>query len=61
MMTTQHCLRCGEKLGQPLEKEDGDWFVRCLSCGARNILGQLPLTGFVPELLSDVTFIGWSL
>jgi DNA-directed RNA polymerase subunit RPC12/RpoP len=37
------CLHCGEELSSPPEKEEGYWFLRCLACGARNILAEHPL------------------
>jgi hypothetical protein len=37
-MNTFHRLHCGEELNQAPEKERGDWFLRCLSCSARNII-----------------------
>jgi DNA-directed RNA polymerase subunit RPC12/RpoP len=40
-MTTYHCLHCGKELSQGPEKDCGDWFFRCLSCGARNIIAPL--------------------
>lgn len=39
------CLHCGQELTQDPEKERGDWFLRCLGCGARNILA--PILGLV--------------
>src|SRR5438270_2542283 len=49
-MITYHCLRCGEELSRGPEKDCGDWFLPCLSCGARNILA--PLFGLVGWILA---------
>jgi hypothetical protein len=55
-----HCVHCQDTLLSAPEKEDGYWFMRCLSCGARNILSQPPLPLFVPEPEStDALFIGY--
>ena len=33
------CCNCGSVLVAPLEREAGDLFLRCLECGAKNLLG----------------------
>ena len=50
-MHLHHCTRCSEELAGNPEKERGDWFIRCLGCGARNIIA---LAG-----MSDVLGINW--
>jgi DNA-directed RNA polymerase subunit RPC12/RpoP len=32
------CTHCGRALTASPEPEAGDWIIRCLSCGARNIV-----------------------
>jgi len=32
------CQRCGIELKQLPEYEKGDWFVRCLECGVKNLI-----------------------
>jgi len=41
------CIHCGRTLNSSPEPDAGDWIIRCLSCGARNII--------VPVL----KFVGW--
>ena len=37
--TTQYvCKRCQAELTTEPEYEDYDWFLRCLGCGAKNLL-----------------------
>ena len=36
--TILYCLNCLSQLGAKPEWESGDWFIRCLVCGARNLL-----------------------
>jgi hypothetical protein len=37
---SQHfCHNCGAALTMQPEKEAGDLFLRCLACGAKNLLG----------------------
>jgi hypothetical protein len=56
-----HCIHCKDTLLSAPEKEDGYWFMRCLSCGARNILSQPPLPFFAPELTGELGFQGFIL
>lgn len=32
------CHHCGVELERPPERDQGDWFIRCLFCGAKNIV-----------------------
>ena len=32
------CTHCGQALTTSPEPDAGDWIIRCLSCGARNII-----------------------
>jgi hypothetical protein len=52
-----YCIHCGESLIAEPEKEKGFWFLRCLSCGARNILAEHPLPS--PEPDTEEIFIGY--
>jgi hypothetical protein len=33
------CCNCGSVIIAPLESEAGDFFLRCLGCGVKNLLG----------------------
>jgi len=33
-----NCTHCGRALTTPPEQDTGDWIIRCLACGARNIV-----------------------
>ena len=55
------CVHCHDPLLSAPEKEDGYWFMRCLSCGARNILSQPPLPSLAPELTNELGFQGFIL
>jgi DNA-directed RNA polymerase subunit RPC12/RpoP len=35
---TYNCAHCGKPLLSSPEREAGDWVIRCLACGARNII-----------------------
>ncbi len=50
------CLHCGEGLTSEPEKEKGFWFIRCLACGACNILAEPPLPAS-PEPDTEEVFI----
>ena len=52
-----HCIHWGEDLSSPPEKEEGYWFLRCLTCGARNILAEHPLPSSEPD--TEDLFIGY--
>jgi DNA-directed RNA polymerase subunit RPC12/RpoP len=54
-MTQPHCIHCGESLTSAPEKEDGYRFIRCLACGARNILAEE--SSIEPE--AEELFIGY--
>ena len=53
------CLHCGESLTSEPEKEKGFWFLRCLSCGAHNILAGPPLPAS-PEPDTEDLLIGYT-
>jgi hypothetical protein len=36
--TILYCRHCLSQLVASPEWESGDWFIRCLACGARNLL-----------------------
>ena len=40
-----HCAHCGRPLTSSPEQDAGDWIIRCLVCGARNIV--VPILKFV--------------
>lgn len=54
-MTTHHCLRCGGELGNCAEKDRGDLFIRCLSCGVRNLLIIRRIHRYRPHSFKGVT------
>jgi DNA-directed RNA polymerase subunit RPC12/RpoP len=35
---TYDCAHCSQQLTSSPERDAGDWFIRCLSCGAHNII-----------------------
>jgi DNA-directed RNA polymerase subunit RPC12/RpoP len=35
---TYNCAHCGRQLSSSPEQDAGDWIIRCLACGARNII-----------------------
>ncbi len=37
-MTTYNCAHCGRALSAAPEQDAGDWIIRCLLCGARNVI-----------------------
>lgn len=37
-MQHQSCRHCDTELDSSPERSEGDWFIRCLSCGAKNIV-----------------------
>lgn len=60
-MIHYYCIHCGEELVSAPEKEEGYWFVRCLACGAHNVLAQPPLPSLDPDepAPADEPFIGY--
>lgn len=44
------CAHCQADLSECPEKEFGDWIVRCLECGAKNI---------IEIVIADVAVLGW--
>jgi len=41
------CYHCGLELETIPERSEGDWFIQCLSCGAKNIvIPVLPVIGW---------------
>jgi len=49
------CAHCRGKLSECPEKEFGDWIVRCLECGAKNLIDVV----FVHQLAADIEVVGW--
>jgi hypothetical protein len=48
--TFSFCRRCQSPLVASPEWEPGDWFIRCLACGARNVLAiTLEIVGWRRE------------
>jgi DNA-directed RNA polymerase subunit RPC12/RpoP len=35
---TYNCAECASALDQAPERSEGAWVIRCLACGARNII-----------------------
>jgi uncharacterized Zn finger protein len=51
------CRRCGSPIKQSvIEKDKGDFIVRCLECNVTNIL-KLTVINRMPELTAEI--IGW--
>jgi hypothetical protein len=49
------CRRCQSPLVVSPEWECGDWFMRCLVCGARNLLAiSIEIVGWKRENSSDI-------
>ena len=42
-MEKQLCRKCGEPLPPSLEYQAGDYIVRCLACGAANVVMLIPI------------------
>lgn len=49
------CAHCRAVLSEYPEKEFEDWIVRCLECGARNVIE----TAIFNSPLTDVEVVGW--
>lgn len=46
-MGHQQCAHCASPLFSNIEQEFGEWVVRCLVCGVRNIVvPRLDITGW---------------
>lgn len=49
------CAHCQAVLSECPEKEFEDWIVRCLECGARNVIE----IAIFNSPLTDVEVVGW--
>ena len=53
--TILYCRHCLSKLVANPEWESGDWFIRCLTCGARNLLAiTVEIMGWRRENSNDL-------
>jgi hypothetical protein len=53
-LTIPYCRHCLSQLDAKLEWESGDWFIRCLVCGARNLLAiSIEIVGWRRENSND--------
>lgn len=50
-----HCAHCQADLYECPDKEFGDWIVRCLDCGAKNVIEIVR----VSNPIADLEVIGW--